>query len=322
MTRKSLVAIGISIFILSLLIYVSGPEKVFGYLIESNPIYLFLGFLLWVSSIIFRTIRWKILLKNVNSQPSFSVAIKALLAGLSISNITPGKAGDPIRAYFLKKTSGDKISIVVSSILIERLLDFFAIVTLSMLFIFYIVESPYFTLFVSGIVIYLTIFFVAIYIMISEKRLLRIIKILFRVFKFIPKIREKSGEIQGFTKALHKSFLKYKDRKSLIKAYFFSICIWIAESSILFLVLLSLGVHAPLLTIISITPMIIIISVLTFLPGGLGSGDALLVIIFSTLIGIPPSQLTAATILGRLVSFWPCILIGSYFATKIKIKEK
>ncbi len=319
---KSLLSLGISILILALLIYISGPEKVLTTIASANLFYIFAGFGLWMCSVVLRTIRWRFLLKNVKSFPDFFSTMRVLLAGLGVSNITPGKVGDPIRAYFLKKKTGDEFSRVVSSIFVERVSDFFATLTLGLFSLVLLSGTPYFKFFLVGIAIYITAFFTGIYILASEKRTEKAVNFLFRFMKIIPKLRERRKEIKGFSKNMHNSFIKYKDKKILFITFIITLGIWVLESLILYLALLSIGISVSPFLIVTIAPLIVVISVLTFLPGGLGSGDALNVFVFSSLAGITYSQLTAATLLTRLASFWPCVFIGLYFATKIKISIK
>jgi len=319
---KSLLSLIISISILALLVYISGPEKVLKTIANANFIYVILGFCLWVCSIILRTIRWRILLKNVNTFLDFFSAMRVLLAGLGISNITPGKIGEPIRAYFLKKKTGVEFSRVVSSIFVERVADFFATLTLGLFSLILLSNTRYFNFFVLGIGIYIIAFITGIYILSSEKRTEKAVNFLFRFFKIIPKIRERKKEIKGFSKNIHNSFIKYKDKKILLITFALTLLIWSLESLILYFALLAIGSNVSPFLIITIAPLIVVISVLTFLPGGLGSGDALIVFVFSSLVGITYSELTAATILTRLASFWPCVFIGIYFASKIKISLK
>ena len=319
---KSLLSLGISILILALLVYISGPEKVLATIASANLFYVFAGFGLWMCSVVLRTIRWRFLLKNVKSFPDFFSTMRVLLAGLGISNITPGKVGDPIRAYFKKKKTGDEFSRVVSSIFVERVSDFFATLTLGLFSLVLLSGTPYFKFFLVGIEIYITAFFTGIYILASEKRTEKAVNFLFKFMKIIPKLRERRKEIRGFSKNIHNSFIKYKDKKILFMTFVITLGIWVLESLILYLALLSIDISVSPFLIVTIAPLIVVISVLTFLPGGLGSGDALNVFVFSSLAGITYSQLTAATLLTRLASFWPCVFIGLYFATKIKISIK
>lgn len=322
MSKKSLLPLSLSLGILALLVYISGPEKVIDIILRANIFYVLLGFCLWLCSIFIRTVRWRILLKNVKSFPDFFSAMKVLLAGLGVSNITPGKVGDPIRAYFLKKKTGDEFSRVVSSIFVERVSDFFATLTLGLFSLVLISGTGYFKLFLIAIGIYILLFFSGIYILASERRTKKAVNFLFRFFKVIPKIREKQKEIESFSRNIHSSFITYKNKKILAVTFVLTLSIWILESLILYLALISIGSNVSPFIIVTVAPLIVVISVLTFLPGGLGSGDALIVFIFSSLTGVTYSQLTAATILSRLASFWPCVFIGMYFAAKIKISIK
>ncbi len=320
MRMSKILPLIVSLAILIILIYFSGPQKVLSLMLRANIYYLFFGFLLWLISSLLRTVRWKILLKEVRCDVNFFTAYKVLLAGLSISNLTPGKIGEPARAYFLKRVSGKRMSSVLPSLFVERMLDFIVTTMLAFFSIFLFANTPYFNYFILGLGIYFFVFSFGIFILLSEKRTVKILNLPFRFFSFIPKICRKKKEILSFSKNLHKSFVKYKRKSPLLYTFIMTLFIWILESLVMFFALLSLELYISPVLVITLVPLATLLSVLTFLPGGLGSGEALVVMLFSFVSALAVHELTASVLLARIVSFWPCVMIGMFFVLRIQRK--
>ncbi len=316
---KACTPLTLAVLILIALVLFSGAEEIVNLLLKARIEFLLLAFTCWLTSLVFRIIRWYTLLQCVGIREKLSSILKALLAGLALSNLTPGKLAEPLRAYFFKKLTKREISKVLPSIFVERILDFIAILTLS-IFSLTALSGKIFYLFVLGVCFYTAVFGFSVYVLLSQKRITKATRVFARMFSFIPKVRKKAGEIEGFAETLHKAFKAQKSKRTLILAFFPTLFVWILEGVTLYLCLLSIRAHIDPVVLITLFPLVTVISLLSFLPGGLGAGEVLAVVVFSSLSNLSYAQLTAALILARVVGFWPTIVIGSYFAGKIKLK--
>ncbi len=316
--KKTGLSFSISIIILIALISFSNPKKVWYYLSISNLRFVLIGFTLWIFSMILRNIRWRILLRRVGIEADFMTTLKSLLAGIGISNITPGKVGDPIRAYFLKKETGNKASNILPSIFIERFLDLLGLIVLGFFGAFLLYGTSYFKYFIIATGIYFVMFILFVFISISENRIKTLFFMVFRILKFVPKIREFESEIENLSRNFNRSFKKYSEPSTLFVSFLLSLIIWIIESLVVYFSFKALNTVVDLYLIIVINPVIVLVSVLTLLPGGLGTGDALSVFVYSKILGVNISQLTAMTIIARSVSFWPSVIIGVILASNIR----
>ncbi len=318
---RSLSTLFISLFILIILIEFADPKKVFFYISRSDLKFLLLGFLLWCLSMILRNIRWKILLSQIGVYTDFLTSFKALVAGIGVSNITPGKVGDPLRAYFLKKETGANVSRVVTSVFIERFLDLLGLIILGLFGAFLLYGTEYFKYFIISTSIYFIGFLVFVFVSISEYRVGKVFSMFYSVFKFLPRMKNIENEIDNMAKNFHKAFKKYSEPYVLFISFLLSLVIWILESLVVYFSLLSINAIVSPLMIIIINPVIVLVSVLTLLPGGLGTGDAISVFVYSKMLGLNVSQLTAMTILARSVSFWPSVIFGLIMVTRIKERK-
>ncbi len=316
---KAYIPLTLAVLILIALVLFSGAEEIVNLLLKARIEFLLLAFTCWLTSLVFRIIRWYALLQCVGIREKLSSILKSLLAGLALSNLTPGKLAEPLRAYFFKKLTKREISKVLPSIFVERILDFIAIIALS-IFSLTTLSGKIFYLFALGVCFYTTVFGFSVYVLLSQRRITKATRVFTRLFSFIPKVRKKAGEIEGFAETLHKAFKAQKSKHALILAFFPTLFIWTLEGVTLYLCLLSIGAYVDPLVLITLFPLVTVISLLSFLPGGLGAGEVLAVVVFSNLSTLSYAQLTAALILARIVGFWPTIVIGSYFAGKIKLK--
>jgi len=101
---KKIFLLIISFLLLGGLIYYSNPGEIYQALLKVNPIFITLGIFFWLIGNILRSYRWKYLLEKIDIEISLFTAMKIYTIGMFISNMTPGKLGDPVRNLILKKT--------------------------------------------------------------------------------------------------------------------------------------------------------------------------------------------------------------------------
>lgn len=322
--KKRLVSLFVSFGLLAGLIYFSDIEKIISIFSRTNFFYVGLGLSIWFLGFVLRTIRWKYLLKRININTRFFDTMKVFAAGLFISNLTPMKAGDPIRSVLLKKVHGDKVGVSLSSVFMERIFDVIATVSLSLLGLFVLTSALSdisFWVYIS-ISIYVGLFSFGIFILLSEKRIRKFTRIFFKILSFIPRIKKFEKKIEKFSLNLHKSFKNYKSKLLIFNTLMISLIVWILEGVILFLSFKALGLEVTLISTIIIVPIATLIAILTFLPGGLGSGEIITVMFFTALFPLTLAEVTATVLLGRLLSFWVYAIVGAFFLSTFKFKYK
>lgn len=101
-------------------------------LLDIDHVPLSIAVLLNVVLISLRSRRWMFFLAANNIQYPFLPAVSATLSGTLLGLITPGRVGELTRAYFVHKDKGVPLLQVVTSVLIDRLYDFWAIVLIGM----------------------------------------------------------------------------------------------------------------------------------------------------------------------------------------------
>jgi uncharacterized protein (TIRG00374 family) len=266
---------------------------------------------MFLASLVLRVRRWQRLLEKVNIKLPFWKLSKIYAAGQFLSNLTPGKIGDPARSIILKATNNKSIGISLSSIFIERVFDVIVTVTIALIGLVYYATSNLSLWLVITLALYITFFSVAIYVLISEKRSKIFFSKFFSVFFFFKFLKKFRGSIEKFSKNLHKSFIRYKNARVLFETLYYSFSIWVIEGLMLFIGFMAIGLYVnPFLTI-AVCSVSVLISVATLLPGGLGSGEAVNLLILTNIFSIKPAEVMAATLISRFFGYWMYAIIGS-----------
>jgi glycosyltransferase 2 family protein len=115
------------------------PQAIWAALRSANVLLLLAAFLIYYLSFPIRTLRWRMLLKNVGYTnengthlPGFRKLLEILYISWFANVIVPAKLGDLYRAYLLRKEAGLPASRTFGTVLAERLLD---LIVLLLLFI-------------------------------------------------------------------------------------------------------------------------------------------------------------------------------------------
>ncbi|MBL7206841.1 MAG: flippase-like domain-containing protein [Candidatus Aenigmarchaeota archaeon] len=313
-----------SLFLLALLIYFSDVAKILDILTRVDLIFVGLGLAVWFLGAVIRTFRWRYLLRHVNVNVSFLKCLKVLVSGIFIANLTPGKTGEPVRSLLLKNETGDSLSVTLPSIFFERVFDILSMIAISLIglvFITAMIGEIYFW-FSIAIGAYVILFLIIIFIASSESRTKRFIGWGCSVFSFIPKIREIGNRLDDFSPNFHNSFRTYKNFRVTLVAIFYSFIIWILEGIVLYIASLALGLNITLLSAVAIISIATLISVITFLPGGIGSSEIIMVLLISSIFAFSLPEITTAVLLARILAFWMYAFFGIIFMNLLKSNNR
>jgi len=252
-----------------------------------------------------RFLRWHFFLRRIGFRQKITWRKSGLvfLSGLPLT-LTPGKTGEVLKAYFLKRIVGDHLSRTIPVVIIERLTDGLGALFL-LAFSFYFSSfgwlAPLFVLFVCGVFVLLVYhdpFWCLANQCLSRWGQQRL---------FWQKIGNK---LENFREVL----LKLVGWQSLLKATFLASLAWFAESVGFALVITAVGqlsLNIVLLAkVVFIFCFVSILGFVSFLPGGLGVAEGGFVGTLILLLGLSRSQAVAATILLRLLTLWWGVGIG------------
>ncbi len=253
-----------------------------------------------------RFIRWKKYLEIFGHYVPAVENAQIYLAGFALTT-TPGKAGEALRSFLLKPYNVP-FRHSLAALLSERLSDLIAVVLLAFIGISqYSTARPFIIL--STILILFGLF------IISNARLLNWI---------LNKTTNSTKRIVIFLSQLCHILLEARRCHSIgtiIVSTALSIFAWGAEACAFYFILQWMGADISVSFAIFIYALAMLAGALSFMPGGLGGAEAVMIglLIFK---GINSADAVAATVLIRFATLWFAVGIGIIvLLTKIRTKD-
>lgn len=125
--NKKILSVTLGIGIIILLLYFSDMKEVISVLGKIHPIWVILAVLAYNINWVLRGYRWQIILDSMGQKIGLKESISLTILGNFINLVTPAKIGDFVRAFVLKRNKDIDISKGLSSVIIDRILDFFGV---------------------------------------------------------------------------------------------------------------------------------------------------------------------------------------------------
>lgn len=239
--------------------------------------------------------RWHLYLLHLDHDVGPLRGLEYYVAGFSLT-ATPGKVGEAIRAFYLKQHAvpyRDTLAMLFA----ERLSDVLAMVVLSGIAAW---QFPQYRVMIA-----LTLACVAAIILVLQTR------------TALNILRHGSARLQGRKtgRAIDKiltlmiSARRLLSPRVLVLGLVLSLVSWAAEGLGLYLILQFLHVDVSPALAIGVYAVSILIGALSFLPGGLGSTEAVMVLLLMFL-GADRETALSATLICRAATLWFAIIIG------------
>ncbi len=245
-----------------------------------------------------RGVRFFLYLKEIGITIPFSEALTIFTAGMSMT-VTPGKTGEIIKAYFLKKSVGNSFSEIVPVLITERLTDGIAMILLAMGGIFFVQNSALFFLFSITFVI---AFIIAIHVQHSLMKIVHALQRRFPRFKLIE-----------FFVVFFENSQKLLTLKNLMVGTFLGVIAWGFEAFALYL-LIKEFVNVEFLRGIALSFFIFSFSSIAgffvLIPGGIGVAEGSITYFLGSLFGLPVAQSVFLTLLFRFITLWFGVSLG------------
>ena len=126
----------LTIFFVALFLWKSNLRDVWRILLATNILWFAIGFVINGSALVFRTIRWRLLL-HASDPPAFYPTFFANTMGYMLSTILPIRAGDVARPALLARRTSVRFSEALGTVLTERVLDLLSILLFFVFFCLY-----------------------------------------------------------------------------------------------------------------------------------------------------------------------------------------
>ncbi|KXS43611.1 MAG: hypothetical protein AWU59_1019 [Methanolobus sp. T82-4] len=289
---KSLIAILATIVIFLLIFTRIDINSVIEELSKANLFYLAVSVIPMIFAIIIQSQRWQQILRSMGYAIPYFKCLHILMASFPLTSVTPSKAGDVIRGYYLRKEINPTRTI--GSVLTERIFDLSVLILFSSIGI--IVYGRYEFLFV--ILMSLLILGVIILILSLTSR-----------FTMKKSIKDKVDNVT------HSMRLLLKQKKVLLSILVSSILIWLLAIVQTLCFFYALDIEIPTIFIIGNIPIAIFIGMIPISLGGMGTRDAAIVILFSD-YGTP-SQLLSIGLIFSFFRYWLLAFVGIPFMKRM-----
>ncbi len=310
--------------------FILGVDEIIALLNKANLLYLALAVLLQFLGIAFLTERWKIFTDKAGVKISFFKIYQIMLAGISISNITPSArvGGEPLRAYLLNKHGNCRTGKSLSTVVIERIFDAatFAMISLVVLGSAMVVLP----LWISSLLFIAFAFnafflFVMLYLSLEKKAGMGLVNKLISFFsRFSRRLRKKSVQKQilsGVEDYIYNARYLLREKRLWLYALVLSFMVWLADSFRMFFVFRALGANVSLYVIFTVLVITALVGFLPLIPGGLALIESSMIIIY-VLSGMNTALAGAQTILDRFISYWLVTFTGLFCAYRLGLKRK
>jgi len=242
-----------------------------------------------------RFIRWELYLRRLHSRIPLIQSLAYYLGGFAFTT-TPGKAGEAVRSLYLKR-HGVAYVHSLAAFFTERLVDLFAMVLLALLAALTFPDYQWLILVIMALVVvfipvvhsrHLHAFF--------ERQLTRLSSEKFRNLgsRLLELLRSSSTLLRS---------------GPLYAGVVLALIAWGAEGVAFHVILQNLDVETSLGLAVGIYSVSVLAGALSFIPGGLGSTEAVMVLLL-TLVGVNTPAAIAATLICRLATLWFAVIIG------------
>lgn len=242
-----------------------------------------------------RFIRWQGYLAQLGHHIPIGWHLAYYLSGFAFTT-TPGKAGETVRSLYLKRHQVPYSS-SLACFFVERFVDMAAIALLALAAAFVFEEARWPVFLLAGLVVLLLPLIHSQ----TLKNLLNKRSAGTTATRFNTMICHLQGLLQSSSTLLRTG--------SLYSGLAIGLLAWGAEGYGFYLILGYLGIHTSLILAIGIYALSILVGAISFIPGGLGSTEAVMFLMLGY-IGADTPTAIAATLVCRIATLWFAVMIG------------
>jgi uncharacterized protein (TIRG00374 family) len=283
-------------------------QEVWRRLLGLNLSWYLLGLSIFICGLPLRALRWRVVLREAKVAPepyaswaSLRNILEILFISWFANGVLPARLGDVYRCYLFEKDSGVPFSVLLGTVVAERIADL--LVLFLMLFLFGALalgfripeelQGAFWVALVVGLALVLLVVSIGV-----SKRLAQWL-IPARLWEKISHFRE--GALAAFR------------ARSFPWVLLATMLIWFIEGARLFCVVQAFGdLSLPVFVVVFISLLGSILTSIPTVPGGIGLTEAGVsgALIFFM---VPKNEAFSITMLDRLLNFWLIIVVGLFF---------
>lgn len=251
----------------------------------------------------FRFAKWEFYLRELDVDVGLRLSAVAFFSGLMMT-ITPGKAGEVWKAWFLREHAGSSVSEVTSVVGAERATDLIALSGMATLGLWLYGRS-------SAAIVAVVVVVVGGVLLLQWRTLCLG---LLGYAESIPVVGDHADALERFYESAYALF----GLRPLVVAVALSVAAWGLEGVALWLVLRGFGVEAGLVLGLFVFGLGSVVGAASMLPGGLGAAEASMLGLLVSM-GYANAVASGATLVIRVGTLWYATVLGIVVFSAFKV---
>jgi glycosyltransferase 2 family protein len=303
--RLGLGALGLLVSAVSIVVLAANVDlrETLRILGAANPAFLLLTLLMVPSQIVLRTARWRLLLprRPDGARPAMSRVAPILLVGYFGNLVLPARLGEVVRTYLMARREELRVSAVLGSVLLERVLDLASLALVAFVAA-NAAGAPDWMTQGLGVVATIGVGAVLLLVGLGVPRVVRLITpyagSVARRFQRPISLLVSFGEGAGG-----------EGRRVVTSAIVLSSVTWLFVATTFWLVAQSLGLDLSPAAALLVTAVTVLGTSIPSAPGHIGTFQVGAVVT-ATALGVPPAEALALAILAHAITTLPMAVLG------------
>ena len=282
---------------------------------NARPAFLVAALLLVAVTFWVRAVRWQHLLAPIGPT-RFRTAFRTTVIGFAALSLLPARAGDLLRPYLLARQEGLSPPAVFATIVMERVLDFIAVLILLAVYVWGFSDASTLPPHLRGpIEVSSALAAVAAVVMMGLMWVLathpeRIGAIVAATTRVLP--RRLGTRLGALARTFSGGFAVAREPRSLATAFVWSLPLWLLLAGEIWLVTRAFNINVSFPGSFLLQALLVI-GVAVPTPGAVGSYHEAFRLGVTTFFGTPNDAAVAAAIVVHAVGFFPIVFVGLVF---------
>jgi uncharacterized protein (TIRG00374 family) len=288
---------------LALFVYIvgrTGLDNITGVMRDADARLLPIAPVLVMAIILVRGIRWRILMRVVGIDYSLWRSAKVWTIGFFAASVTPAKAGDTLRAFYVREDTGRTFGEAFLTVFIDRLWDLMFVLALGVVSVL-IFSRFYMEIPSSWIVLAVSVGIAVCVYLATQRALMR--RLLKPMFDALVPQKYKEAFSLNFNTFYDSLGLYRRDKGTMAVAFLLTVLVWALVFLLAYYIAVLFGIEVDLKYVVLIMPIVTLVELIPISVSGLGTRDATVIYFFSV-VGI-----SSAAAVGFSIGY---LLIGSY----------
>lgn len=313
---RTVIVIGLAVGLIAVFLRNADLHQVWASVKAARADYLLLSLALTALTYVARAVRWQYLLEPLG-KTRFSTVFRTTVIGFGASAVLPARAGEVIRPYLLARKEGLSATAAFATIVLERILDLVAVLTLLASFLIWFDpglearDSAVFSAIRFGGLIMAPVAIAALilmFFMAGHPDTLH--RWLLKAEAVLPS--RIATLIARFASSLAEGFAVVRQLSRLLAAVAWSLVVWLTIAGGIWAVSVAFGIAMPFTgSWLMLAPLVVGVAVPT--PGGVGGFHEAYRIGATSFFGAPNDTAVGAAIVLHAISMLPVTIVGLLF---------